>query len=324
MRQNEIGIDLDDLFRGDRRTLGKAITLIESSKSSDKIKKEALLKAALPHSQKSFRLGISGVPGVGKSTFIESFGLMLIEKGHRVAVLAIDPSSPLNGGSILGDKTRMEQLSQHQNAFIRPSPSQCFLGGVAQATRESIILCEAAGYDFIIVETVGVGQSETEVSSMVDFFMLLTLPNAGDEIQGIKKGILELAHAVVVNKADGKLELDAEIAKKQFENVLGLFHHPQDYSTKAFAVSSLTKKNLNELYSELADFKKFLGTDGLKKLRSEQHSKWFEKLILEIISQKITSDPKLIQSKNNFKAKIQNDELTALAAAENFCQLLLK
>lgn len=180
-------IELSDLLAGKRRALAKAITLVESKLESHHQEAQALLNAALPHAGKSIRIGITGVPGVGKSTFIEAFGLYLISQGHRVAVLAVDPSSPLKGGSILGDKTRMEQLSRQDAAFIRPSPSEGALGGVAQKTRESMLLCEAAGYDVILVETVGVGQSEYEVASMVDFFMVLMLPNAGDELQGIKQ-----------------------------------------------------------------------------------------------------------------------------------------
>ncbi|MBY0414516.1 MAG: methylmalonyl Co-A mutase-associated GTPase MeaB, partial [Bdellovibrionales bacterium] len=195
-------IDVKKLLGGDRRTLAKAITLVESSRPEDNLLAHELIEKVLPHTGKSLRIGITGVPGVGKSTFIESFGSLLITNKHKVAVLAIDPSSPISGGSILGDKTRMETLSQNENAFIRPSPSLGHLGGVGQKTREAILLCEAAGFDYVLVETVGVGQSEFDVADMVDFFMVLLLPNAGDELQGIKKGILELADSVIINKAD--------------------------------------------------------------------------------------------------------------------------
>ncbi|MEL0204371.1 MAG: methylmalonyl Co-A mutase-associated GTPase MeaB, partial [Halieaceae bacterium] len=191
------------ILTGDRRALAKAITLVESQRPQDVETAQTLLKALLPHTGNSIRIGITGVPGVGKSTFIEAFGQHVIEQGHRLAVLAVDPSSPVAGGSILGDKTRMEALSREEAAFIRPSPAGRALGGVAFKTRESLLLCEAAGFDIILVETVGVGQSEHQVAGMVDFFLLLMLPGGGDELQGIKKGILELADAIVVNKADG-------------------------------------------------------------------------------------------------------------------------
>jgi LAO/AO transport system kinase len=196
--------------RGDRRALAKAITLIESSRADHRAQADALLDALLPHTGASLRVGISGVPGVGKSTFIEALGLHLIAQGHRVAVVAVDPSSTLSGGSILGDKTRMERLSVNDAAFIRPSPTSGALGGVAEHTREALLLCEAAGFDIVIVETVGVGQSETAVAGMTDFFLLLQLPNAGDELQAIKRGVMELADLVVINKAD----LDAAAATR--------------------------------------------------------------------------------------------------------------
>ncbi len=192
----------DRLFAGERRALAKAITLIESARPDHRAQAEALIQAALPRSGKAVRVGISGVPGVGKSTFIEALGIWLVEQGHRIAVLAVDPSSSITGGSILGDKTRMEALSQRTEAFIRPSPSGSTLGGVAARTRESMLLCEAAGFDVVIVETVGVGQSETAVAGMTDFFCLLQLPNAGDDLQAIKKGVMELADGIVINKAD--------------------------------------------------------------------------------------------------------------------------
>jgi len=210
----------EGLLEGKLRPLSRAITLIESSNPEHYADASRLLEKALPHSGKSIRLGISGVPGVGKSTFIEAFGKFLTENGHKVAVLAVDPSSQITGGSILGDKTRMEELSRDENAFIRPSPAGKTLGGVAKKTRETMLLCEAAGYDVILVETVGVGQSETTVASMVDFFMLLQLANAGDELQGIKKGVMEIADAIVINKAEGENRQRAEVARGQYVNAL--------------------------------------------------------------------------------------------------------
>ena len=213
----------DGLSAGDRRALAKAITLVESTRPEHRQRAQKLLDALLPHTGRSMRIGISGVPGVGKSTFIEALGMHLIEAGHRVAVLAVDPSSTVHGGSILGDKTRMENLSQRTEAFIRPSPSSGSLGGVAEHTREALLLCEAAGYDIIIVETVGVGQSETAVAGMTDAFVLLMLPNAGDDLQAIKKGIMELADLVVFNKAD----IDptaAQLAAAQMHSTLSILH----------------------------------------------------------------------------------------------------
>ncbi len=207
---------------GDRRALARAITLMESSRADHRLAAEALLHDLLPFAGNSVRLGVTGVPGVGKSTFIEAFGLHLVERGHRVAVLAVDPSSPRSGGSILGDKTRMEELARDPRAFIRPSPSGGTLGGVARRTREAMLVCEAAGHDVVIVETVGVGQSETAVADMVDMFLLLLVPGGGDELQGIKKGIVELADAIVVTKADGDLAPAAERAARDYRNALHL------------------------------------------------------------------------------------------------------
>ena len=207
---------------GTVRSLAKAITLIESRNPDHAFEAADLLDELLPDSGNSVRIGISGVPGVGKSTFIEALGLHLLREGHKLAILAVDPSSQLSGGSILGDKTRMEELARQKNAYIRPSPSGDTLGGVARKTRETMLLCEAAGYDVIIVETVGVGQSEIAVASMVDFFLLLQLANAGDELQGIKKGVMEIADAILINKAEGDNRPRAELARKQYENALHL------------------------------------------------------------------------------------------------------
>src|SRR5690554_5541424 len=237
-------IDVDLLLSGNRRALAKAITLIESKRDVDRAKSQELLERILPHSGKSIRVGISGVPGVGKSTFIESFGLYLLSQGKKLAVLAVDPSSPIAGGSILGDKTRMEYLSREENAFIRPSPSEGALGGVALKTRETMLLCEAAGYDVILVETVGVGQSEYEVASMVDFFLVLMLPNAGDELQGIKKGIMELADALVINKADGESMNYAEQTRRHYQNALHLLRHTSFWTPQVLTCSALKNENI--------------------------------------------------------------------------------
>ena len=231
--------NLPALLEGNRRALAKAITLAESSLDDHREQAEAILEQALPHSGNSIRIGITGVPGVGKSTFIEAFGLYLIDQGRRVAVLAVDPSSPIAGGSILGDKTRMEELSRREEAFIRPSPSGGALGGVAQKTRETMLLCEAAGYDVVLVETVGVGQSEYQVAGMVDFFMVLMLPGGGDELQGIKKGIMELADALVINKADGDSESLATMTQRQYTSAMSLLRHNSSWEPRVMTCSAL-------------------------------------------------------------------------------------
>ena len=239
-----------------RRALAKAITLLESTRADHRLRADALLNALLPETGKAMRLGISGVPGVGKSTFIEALGLALIGQGHRVAVLAIDPSSSISGGSVLGDKTRMEMLSVKEAAYIRPSPASGTLGGVAEKTREAMLVCEAAGYDVVIVETVGVGQSETAVASMVDMFVLMQLPNAGDDLQAIKKGVMELADLVVINKAD--LDLDAATrAEAHIGGSLRMFGpHPtaDQWVTRVMKLSALKAQGLDMFWSAVEDF----------------------------------------------------------------------
>jgi LAO/AO transport system kinase len=248
-----------------RRAMAKSITLLESTLPADRLLADELLTNLLPHSGKSFRLGISGVPGVGKSTFIEALGLFLIAQGHRVAVLAIDPSSTVSGGSILGDKTRMEQLSVHEKAYIRPSPSSGTLGGVAEKTREAMLVCEAAGYDVVIVETVGVGQSETAVANMTDMFVLMQLPNAGDDLQAIKKGVMELADLVVINKAD----IDASAATRAEAQItsalrlLGMHGHPDHahfseeiWHPEVIQISALLNQGVDSFWHRVLKFKR--------------------------------------------------------------------
>jgi LAO/AO transport system kinase len=284
-------IDLQKLKSGDRRTLAKAITLIESSREDDQIQARELLNKVISHPNKSFRIGITGSPGVGKSTFIEHFGQYLISQKHKVAVLAIDPSSPTSGGSILGDKTRMEKLANEENAFIRPTPASGALGGVAQKTRETILLCEAAGYDYVLVETVGVGQSEYEVANMVDFFMLLILPSGGDELQGIKKGILELADSIVINKADGDSLNLAKQTQAQYQSALQITTHSSFWKTEVILNSSLSSAGFDDLYQMLKSFKTTSENNLVwDKKRQEQNVNWFNALLKEIILRKITSN----------------------------------
>ena len=271
-----------------RRALAKAITLIESTRDDHRAQADTLLDTLLPHAGKSFRLGISGVPGVGKSTFIETLGLHLVGQGHRVAVLAVDPSSSVSGGSILGDKTRMELLSTHDRAFIRPSPSAGTLGGVTEKTREALLVCEAAGYDLVIVETVGVGQSETAVAGMTDMFVLLQLPNAGDDLQAIKKGVMELADLVVINKSD--IDPDAATrARAQISSALRLLGHPYGSSSdhrhaaadaapwrpQVMQLSALKGDGLLPFWSAVTEFRTLQTAQGrLAARRSEQDRAW--------------------------------------------------
>jgi len=262
------------------RALAKAITLVESTRRDHQARAEAVLAALLPHTGQAIRVGISGSPGAGKSTFIEALGLHLIERGHRVAVLAVDPSSTRSGGSILGDKTRMEKLSTRPEAFIRPSPSGGSLGGVAEKTREAMLVCEAAGFDVVIVETVGVGQSETTVAGMVDAFVLLQLPNAGDDLQAIKKGIVELADLVVINKADLDAKA-AEFARHQFENALGLLRSTSaHWRPKVLTLSAQTGAGVADFWAEIERHRETLEASGeLAQKRRRQAVDWMWTLI---------------------------------------------
>ena len=259
-----------------RRAIAKAITLLESTRADHRATADDLLTALLPHTGKSFRLGISGVPGVGKSTFIEVLGLYLIEQGHRVAVLTIDPSSTVSGGSILGDKTRMERLSVQERAYIRPSPSSGTLGGVAEKTREAMLVCEAAGYDVVIVETVGVGQSETAVANMTDMFVLLQLPNAGDDLQAIKKGVMELADLVAINKADSD-PLAAQRAQLQITaamQLLGMFggYDEKNWHPKALQLSALNGQGVDTFWAAVCEFKTLQTANGKFQARRQQQA----------------------------------------------------
>lgn len=268
-----------------RASLARAITLVESTRNDHQLEAQELLTKLLQHTGKSIRIGITGVPGVGKSTFIESFGLHLINQGKKVAVLAIDPSSTITGGSILGDKTRMAELSQNENAFIRPSPTAGSLGGVARRTREAMLLCEAAGYDVIIIETVGVGQSETQVADMVDMFMLLLLPASGDELQGIKKGIVELADLVVVNKADGDLIPQAKRVQGDYKAALRMLHPASAvWSPTVKTCSALNKSGIAEIWQTIKEFEIAMKKSGeLEKKRNHQAVSWMWKEIKETL-----------------------------------------
>jgi LAO/AO transport system kinase len=284
---------IDGVLKKKRAIIAKSITLIESALSAHQQLAQDILDGLLPYAGKAIRVGISGVPGVGKSTFIESFGMMLIEKGHRVAVLAVDPSSSRSGGSIMGDKTRMERLALQPNAFIRPSPTSGTLGGVAKKTRESMIICEAAGHDVILVETVGVGQSETTVASMVDFFLVLMLAGAGDELQGIKKGILELADAIVINKADGNNIEKAREARSEYESALHLIESKSSvWSVPVLTCSGLTMDGLEEVWKTILDHRKKL-TDAaeLDEKRRLQSIDWMWALVENGLKDRFFNNP---------------------------------
>ncbi|MBI1837963.1 MAG: methylmalonyl Co-A mutase-associated GTPase MeaB [Flavobacteriia bacterium] len=265
--------------------LSTAITLLESTRVDDQKIANELINLAIPYAGKSIRIGITGVPGVGKSTFIESFGKVILAQGKRLAVLAIDPSSEFSGGSILGDKTRMEELSMMNNVFIRPSPAGKTLGGVARKTRESIILCEAAGYDVILIETVGVGQSETMVHSMVDFFLLLMLSGAGDELQGIKRGIMEMADSLVITKADGDNIHKSKLARKEYQNAMHLFPpNPNGWIAKALTCSSLSNDNIKDVWETIVSYENHTKLNNwFDKKRHQQDKFWFHETLKELI-----------------------------------------
>lgn len=314
---------LDDLLAGNRRALAKAITLVESTRDADRDAAQELIQAALPHSGHSIRIGISGSPGVGKSTFIEAFGQHLIEQGHKVAVLAVDPSSPVSGGSILGDKTRMEELSRHPNAFIRPSPSAGALGGVAQKTRETKLLCEAAGYDVILVETVGVGQSEYQVAGMVDFFLVLMLPSAGDELQGIKKGILELADAVVINKADGELATQAERTRGHYQSALDLLGRRGQWTPRVLTCSALQHTRIDAIWDLVTEFRAQAEDSGaFGERRARQQLDWMQQLILALVEARIAGNDRLNTRRRALEARVRSGKITPFAAAREIVGLL--
>jgi LAO/AO transport system kinase len=268
---------------GDRRALAKAITLVESTRRDHQADAQRLLERLLPHTGAAVRLGVTGVPGVGKSTFIEAFGMYLVGEGKRIAVLAVDPSSARSGGSILGDKTRMARLAAEEAAFIRPSPSGGSLGGVARRTREAMLVCEAAGYDVVVVETVGVGQSETAVASMVDFFLVLLLAGAGDELQGIKKGILELADALAINKADGDNLARATRAAAEYRAALNLFRHTSPHwDPPVVTVSALEGRGMSNVWSIVLDHRERMRVSGeLVANRRRQQTAWFWNVVEE-------------------------------------------
>ena len=310
------------ILAGDRRALAKAITLVESQLPADRDAAQALLTSLLPHTGRSIRVGITGVPGVGKSTFIEAFGQHVIDQGHRLAVLAVDPSSPVAGGSILGDKTRMETLSRSESAFIRPSPAGKALGGVAFKTRESLMLCEAAGFDVVLVETVGVGQSEHQVAGMVDFFLLLMLPGGGDELQGIKKGILELADAIVVNKADGASEALARTTQQHYRGAMSLLSHDGFWEPRVMTCSALHGLGISEVWETITAFAEEAHANGaFEGARAGQNFSWMQQLVDEILRSSLSSHPAVQGALPAIEDAVRSAQQTPLAAAQQILAL---
>ena len=304
------------IVAGNRRALAKAITLVESSRPQDREAAQSLLNELLPHTGKSLRIGITGVPGVGKSTFIESFGQHVIAKGHKVAVLAVDPSSPMAGGSILGDKTRMELLSRDPSAFIRPSPAGRALGGVALKTRESMLLCEAAGFDVVLVETVGVGQSEHQVGSMVDFFLILLLPGGGDELQGIKKGILELADAIMINKADGESESLARKTKLHYQSAMSLLASNDFWKPEVHTCSALERQGIEECWSMMERFQQEAkDCHAFGRKRAEQNLQWMWQLTDEMLRQQLSDHSAVGKMLPGLRDQVGRGEVTPVTAA---------
>jgi LAO/AO transport system kinase len=312
----ELDYYLNGLMEGNRYILSECITLIESTQN---LKRDAGIKllSALPKSdKKSIRIGITGSPGVGKSTFIETFGLFLIENGHNPSILAIDPSSQINKGSILGDKTRMETLANHPKAFIRPSASGNILGGTAAFTKDAIRLCEAAGYDFILVETVGIGQSEIEVDNITDVNVLLLQPGAGDDIQGIKRGVVENADILIINKADGQ-QLDlAKQTMRYYKNAIQLFHHDtKGWSTPVLMMSAIENTGIKEVYQAINDYQKCLTDAGIFQLnRQRQEMKWFEKQCDEMMHKIVFSNNVINKSFNQLSKEVRNNKISTSAA----------
>lgn len=320
-------IDIERLFvsitNKDRVALSQGITLIESANLNHIKKSQTLIEKCLPFANNSIRIGITGVPGVGKSTFIETFGNLLINQGKKVAVLAIDPSSSLSKGSILGDKTRMESLAKSNNAFIRPSPTGKSLGGVAQKTRESIILCEAAGFDIILIETVGVGQNEITAHSMVDFFLVLKLAGAGDELQGIKRGIIELADAIVINKADGSNISNVEKAKRIFKNVLDLFPLVnKEWTPKVLSCSAKNNIGIKDIWDMILQYIETHTQNGFfEDNRKEQNKFWLIQSIEEQLGQSFYNNPIIKKELAKQLESVQNNKVSPFTAASQLIKL---
>ncbi|MDG2301718.1 MAG: methylmalonyl Co-A mutase-associated GTPase MeaB [Acidimicrobiales bacterium] len=318
MQTSELDLIAAGVLAGDRTWIGKAITLVESRNQDDYEEASALLEMLSPHSGASSRIGITGAPGVGKSTFIDELGTRLTEKGHRVAVLAVDPSSSISGGSILGDKTRMDRLSSDKEAFIRPSPASGLLGGVAKRTRETIVVIEAAGFDVVLVETVGVGQSESQVADMVDFFLVLLLAGAGDALQGIKKGVLEIADLLVVNKADGENELRARQAAREYQSATDLLAPTNpSWTPPVLTCSGLTGQGVEAVWEQVSDHRAVMDAAGnWESRRSEQKVRWMWDLIEDRLIHRLREDPEIASTIGDLEAYVRDDSMTPFNAAD--------
>ena len=322
-RQFTAGEYVEGILKGDMSMLGRAVTLVESTADIHQALAQEVIEKCLPYTGNSKRIGITGVPGAGKSTSIDVFGLHVLKQGGKLAVLAIDPSSERTRGSILGDKTRMEKLSVEQNAFIRPSPSAGSLGGVARKTRETIALCEAAGYDTIFVETVGVGQSETAVHSMVDFFLLIQLAGTGDELQGIKRGIMEMADLMVITKADGENIHKAELARTQFQGALRLFPVPESgWRPKVYTCSSVAGTGLEEVWKGVEEYLDHIDRNGyFKHHRNQQNKYWMYESIDEVLRNSFYRNPEVEARIGDYEQQVLNDRISSFIAAKELLKL---
>ena len=314
---------VEGILRGDITILSQAITLIESNKPEHYDQAQQIIERCLPHAGRSVRIGITGVPGAGKSTFIEAVGNMVVSLHHRLAVLAIDPSSERSGGSILGDKTRMESISSNPDIFIRPSPSAGSLGGVARKTRETIVLCEAAGFDVIFIETVGVGQSETAVYSMVDMFMLLQISGAGDELQGIKRGIMEMADMMVITKADGENRQKAELARAQFQSALHLFPMPESgWRPKVYTCSAVAETGLEEVWKGVEEFLDHIESNGyFQSNRNRQNKYWMYESINDALKDSFYRDPAVAAHLADVEQRVLDAKLSSFIAAKELLDI---
>ena len=314
---------VEGILRGDITILSQAITLIESNKPEHYDQAQQIIERCLPHAGRSVRIGITGVPGAGKSTFIEAVGNMVVSLHHRLAVLAIDPSSERSGGSILGDKTRMESISSNPDIFIRPSPSAGSLGGVARKTRETIVLCEAAGFDVIFIETVGVGQSETAVHSMVDMFMLLQISGAGDELQGIKRGIMEMADMMVITKADGENRQKAELARAQFQSALHLFPMPESgWRPKVYTCSAVAETGLEEVWKGVEEFLDHIESNGyFQSNRNRQNKYWMYESINDALKDSFYRDTAVAAHLADVEQRVLDAKLSSFIAAKELLDI---
>lgn len=325
IRRSQLSVDdyVTGILAGDITILSRAVTLVESSRTEHQVIARQVIEKCLPHAGRSIRLGITGVPGAGKSTFIESLGMHIIRQGGKLAVLAIDPSSERSKGSILGDKTRMELLSAEKNAYIRPSPSAGSLGGVARKTRETIVLCEAAGFDHIIIETVGVGQSETAVHSMVDFFLLIMLAGAGDELQGIKRGIMEMADAIAINKADGSNVVKAQQAQAQYTSALHLFPPSRSgWTPLVKTCSALNHQGIDEIWNMVLDYVSLTkGNHFFKSNRNSQSSYWMYETIDEQLKHHFFHHPKIKELLHTYQHRVKHNETSSFEAARELLDL---